>query len=52
MIITKTLLYGTKRNHIPLRITIEYEWNDDNDELIEKIVKNLPNFIEMQAKES
>jgi len=45
MINKKTLLYGMK-NKTALRIEISYEWNDKNDELVDKIIKKLPKFIE------
>ena len=51
MINEKVLLYGTKKEKIALKIKIQYEWNDDNDELVDKIIKNLPTFIEKQTKE-
>lgn len=49
MINKKTLLYGTKKQ-VALKIEISYEWNDKNDELVEKIIKKLPKFIEKQTK--
>ena len=50
MIINKKILcYGTE-NKIPLKIEISYEWNDENDELVDKIIKKMPKFIEKQTK--
>lgn len=50
MINKKVLCYGTKKEHIPLKITIEYEWINDNDEFVDKLVSKLPKFIEKQAR--
>ena len=49
MINTKTLLYGTKKQ-VALKIEISYEWNDKNDELVDKIIEKLPKFIEKQSR--
>ena len=50
MLTKKVLIYGTIEEHIPLKITIEYEWINDNDELVDKIIKELPNLIESKTK--
>ena len=48
MINKKTLLFGNKET--TLKIEISYEWNDNNDELVNKIIEKLPKFIDKQIK--
>ena len=50
MIKSKALYYGLKKLETPIKIEISYEWNDTNDELVDKLISKLPKFIEKQAR--